>query len=82
VSGSAVLSEELTHARKALGETVAALEAIRLDLLRLHGGETDLRPITSVLEASQQRGVELGRLTSAQREVDKIAPARVVATPA
>ncbi|HZI42546.1 MAG TPA: serine/threonine-protein kinase [Gemmatimonadaceae bacterium] len=81
-SGSAVLSEELTHARKALGETVAALEAIRLDLLRLHGGETDLRPITSVLEASQQLGVELGRLTSAQREVDKIAPARVVATPA
>lgn len=82
VSDSAVLSDELAHARKALGETVAALEAIRLDLLRLHGGETDLRPITSVLEASQQLGAELGRLTSARREVDKIAPDRVVATPA
>lgn len=79
---SDVLSGELARARRSLGETVAALESIRLDLLRLHGGETDLRPITSVLEASQQLGEELARLTSAQREVGKIAPARVVATPA
>ena len=81
-SDSDVLSGELARARKSLAETVAALESIRLDLLRLHGGETDLRPITSVLEASQQLGEELERLTSAQREVGKIAPARVVATPA
>jgi serine/threonine-protein kinase len=79
---SDVLSTELARARRSLGETVAALESIRLDLLRLHGGETDLRPITSVLEASQQLGEELERLTSAQREVGKIAPARVASTPA
>jgi serine/threonine protein kinase len=79
---SDVLSGELGRARTSLGETVAALESIRLDLLRLHGGETDLRPITSVLEASQQLGEELERLTSARREVGRIAPARVVATPA
>ena len=61
------------HCRRSWGarggrstEAVAALESIRLDLLRLHGGETDLRPITSVLEASQQIGVELARLTTAR----------------
>ena len=75
------LSEQLAQARKMLAQTVAALETIRLDLLRLHGGETDLRPITSVLDASLQLGTELDRLTSAQGEVEKIAP-RVVPTPA
>jgi serine/threonine-protein kinase len=76
------LSEQLVSARGSLAEAVAALESIRLDLLRLHGGETDLRPITSVLEASQQVGVELARLTSAQREVEKLAPAKPIPTPA
>ena len=33
-------------------ESVTALEAVRLDLLRLHGGAADLRPITTVLEAN------------------------------
>jgi len=75
------LSAQLGEARKMLAQTVAALEAIRLDLLRLHGGETDLRPITSVLDASQQLGAELDRLTSAKSEVERIAP-RVVPTPA
>jgi serine/threonine-protein kinase len=75
------LSEQLAQARQMLARTVAALETIRLDLLRLHGGETDLRPITSVLDASQQLGAELERLTSAQGEVDEIAP-RVAPTPA
>ena len=75
------LSGQLAQARKMLAQTVAALEAIRLDLLRLHGGETDLRPITSVLDASQQLGADLERLTSAHGEVEKIAP-RVLATPA
>jgi serine/threonine-protein kinase len=76
------LSEQLAEARGSLAEAVAALESIRLDLLRLHGGETDLRPITSVLEASQQIGAELVRLTSAQREVERIAPAKPIPTPA
>jgi eukaryotic-like serine/threonine-protein kinase len=79
---SVTFSEQTESARRALSSTVAALESIRLDLLRLHSGETDLRPITSVLEASQQLGVELGRLTSARGEVERIAPARPLATPA
>jgi serine/threonine-protein kinase len=76
------LSEQLAKARGALAESVAALESIRLDLLRLHGGETDLRPITSVLEASQQIGVELARLTRSRAEVENIAPAKPIPTPA
>jgi len=79
---SDTLAKELSEARGALSETVAALESIRLDLLRLHGGETDLRPITSVLDASRQLGEELERLTSARRDVEKIAPRRPMATPA
>ena len=75
------LSEQLAQTRRMLAQTVAALETIRLDLLRLHGGETDLRPITSVLDASVQLGAELDRLRSAHGEVERIAP-RAVPTPA
>ena len=80
--GDGALSEQLARARASLAQSVAALESIRLDLLRLHGGETDLRPITSVLEASQQIGAEVGRLTSARSEVEKLAPAKPIPTPA
>jgi serine/threonine-protein kinase len=59
-------------AKRELGESVAALEAIRLDLLRLHGGASDLRPITTVLEAARELGEELDRLGRAQREVSDV----------
>ena len=81
-AGDGALSEQLTRARASLAQAVAALESIRLDLLRLHGGETDLRPITSVLEASQQVGAEVARLTNARGEVEKLAPAKPIPTPA
>jgi len=61
-------------AKRELAESVAALEAVRLDLLRLHGGSVDLRPITTVLEAARDLGDELDRLQQAQREVAEIAP--------
>jgi len=61
-------------AKRELAESVAALEAVRLDLLRLHGGAVDLRPITTVLEAARELGDELDRLQKAQREVDQVAP--------
>jgi serine/threonine-protein kinase len=59
-------------AKRELGDSVAALEAIRLDLLRLHGGASDLRPITTVLEAARELGEELDRLGRAQREVSDV----------
>jgi serine/threonine-protein kinase len=59
-------------AKRELADSVAALEAIRLDLLRLHGGANDLRPITTVLEAARELGEELDRLGRAQREVSDV----------
>jgi serine/threonine-protein kinase len=56
-------------AKAELAESVAALEAVRLDLLRLHGGAADLRPITTVLEAARELGREFDRLAQANREV-------------
>jgi serine/threonine-protein kinase len=60
-------------AKQELAKSVAALEAVRLDLLRLHGGAGDLRPISTVLKAAKELGDELTRLGNAQREVDDIA---------
>ncbi len=56
-------------AKRELGDSVAALEAVRLDLLRLHGGAVDLRPITTVLEAARELGEQLDRLNQANRIV-------------
>ena len=58
-----------SEARRALAEAVAALENIRLDLLRLHAGEADLAPITTLLDAARVVGVDVERLIVAQREV-------------
>jgi len=59
-------------AKKELADSVAALEAVRLDLLRLHGGATDLRSITTILDAARELGEELDRLGRAQREVNDV----------
>ena len=55
--------------RRALAESVGALEAIRLDLLRLHAGEADLAPITTLLDAAKSIGVDVERLIVAQSDV-------------
>ena len=57
-------------AKQELSEAVTMLEAIRLDLLRLHGGAMDLAPLTSVLERAQQLGDELQALNEGQRILD------------
>ena len=53
-----------------LAESVAALEGIRLDLLRLHAGASDLAPLTTLLEAARLLGEDVNRLADAEREVD------------
>jgi serine/threonine-protein kinase len=72
-----IASPELVSARDAarrqLGQSVAALEAVRLDLLRLHGGVADLHPITTALDAARELGEALRRLDQAHREVDDAA---------
>ena len=69
-----------------LGESVAALEGIRLDLLRLHAGAADLAPLTTLMDAARILGEDVNRLAEAQQEADEAAGrsrgAGRVATPA
>jgi eukaryotic-like serine/threonine-protein kinase len=68
-TGSEVLAARKNAAAKQLGETVAALERIRLDLLRLHAGNADLAPLTTLMDAARGAGDDLKRLAEAQREL-------------
>ena len=53
-----------------LAESVAALEGIRLDLLRLHAGASDLAPLTTLMDAARHIGEDVSRLAEAQQEVE------------
>jgi serine/threonine-protein kinase len=55
-----------------LAASVAALEGIRLDLLRLHAGTDDVAPLTTLMDAARAVREDIGRLAEAQREVDDV----------
>ncbi|HEX5972153.1 MAG TPA: serine/threonine-protein kinase [Gemmatimonadaceae bacterium] len=65
-----VLDARRQAASKHLADSVAALEGIRLDLLRLHAGASDLAPLTTLIDGARVLGDELNRLADAQREAD------------
>ena len=73
-TGLAQTSDMLAVRRNAaasqLADCVAALERIRLDLLRLHAGAVDLAPLTTLLDAARELGDDANRLAEAQREVN------------
>jgi serine/threonine-protein kinase len=69
-SDAAVLETRRAAASARLSETVASLEGIRLDLLRLHAGAGDLAPLTTLIDAARLLGEDVSRLADAQREVD------------
>lgn len=72
VSGKAdaeVLRERRETAGAHLSESVAALEGIRLDLLRLHAGAGDLAPLTTLMDAARLLGDDARRLAEAQEEI-------------
>ena len=79
------LEDRREVAKSSLARSVAALEGIRLDLLRLHAGAQDLAPLTTLLDAAKLLGEDLDRLSAAQREVAQFDRRRVgadrVATP-
>jgi serine/threonine-protein kinase len=81
-----VLGARKKKAAEQLAESVAALEGIRLDLLRLHAGAADLAPLTTLMDAARLIGEDLGRLAEAQREAQGVAGsslgARRTSTPA
>src|SRR5690606_17971899 len=69
-------------ARDELARTVAALERIRLDLLRLAAGSARPVDATTMLDAAQRAVEEIELVASAQREVNELAlPSRVPSAP-
>ncbi|MGH7125243.1 MAG: hypothetical protein ACREFI_12780, partial [Stellaceae bacterium] len=80
----AELANARTAAERELAAAVTALEAIRLDLLRLHARDAgaDLRPMTTSLDAGRRLATELGALNEGRREADAIAPFKLDITPA
>ncbi|MEO8333970.1 MAG: hypothetical protein ABI664_03295, partial [bacterium] len=86
-AGAGILEARRSAASAHLAESVAALEGVRLDLLRLHAGAGDLAPLTTLLDAARLLGEDVSRLADARREVDgaaapRLPAARRVATPA
>jgi len=78
-------SADLLAARKnaaatQLAESVAALEGLRLDLLRLHAGVGDLQPLTTLMDAARSIGEDVGRLAEAQQEAERAASGSVAAS--
>jgi len=65
---------EEPHATERLSATVAALETLRLDLLRLHAGNVTLDELTQDIEAAEQVRLEIDRHLEAAREADDLAP--------
>jgi hypothetical protein len=51
---------------------VAAIENIRLDLLRLQMGNAGLESVTASLEAAQRVGAQIGEAVAAQDEVERL----------
>ena len=82
-----ILAQRRAAAAKQLEHSVAALEGVRLDLLRLHADATDLAPMTTLLDAARLLGDDARRLAEAQREVNAVTSrgaqgAARIATPA
>jgi eukaryotic-like serine/threonine-protein kinase len=53
-----------------LSDSVAALEGIRLDLLRLHADADGLAPLTTLIDAARLLAEDVNRLVDARQEVD------------
>jgi predicted Ser/Thr protein kinase len=68
-----VLAARRKAATERLAESVAALEGIRLDLLRLHANADDLAPLTTLIDAARLLGEDLSRLAEAQQEAESAA---------
>jgi len=70
----AALRAERDAVQKRLTNAVAALESIRLGLLRLRSGAGSLQSMTTDLAAARALGEAVDRLLEGQREVDGLLP--------
>ena len=69
VSGAADLKAATQAVSERLATAVAALENLRLDLLRLSIGQASIDDLTADLERAREIGREIDRLLEGQREV-------------
>jgi hypothetical protein len=67
---TAVLERRRETASANLAASIGALERIRLDLLKLHAGAGDLKPLTTLIEEANLVRQEVARLTEAEQEVE------------
>jgi len=67
---TAVLEVRRNAASANLAASVGAPERIRLDLLRLHAGASDLKPLTTLIEEAHLVSDEARRLAEAEQEVE------------
>ena len=65
------LRAEREAVQQRLADAVAALETIRLGLLRLHGGAGSVQSMTTDLAAAREVGDAVDRLLAGQREVEE-----------
>ncbi|HEX6576502.1 MAG TPA: serine/threonine-protein kinase [Gemmatimonadaceae bacterium] len=65
-----ILEKRRQTASTHLSASVSALERIRLDLLKLHAGNNDLKPLTTLIEEANLVRQEVARLAEAEQEVD------------
>jgi hypothetical protein len=78
------LTAARTRASEQLADLLAALEATRLDLLRLRAGQGTPDQITHTMTAARELGDDVGRLLSARAEIEaalRISPRRLGAEP-
>jgi serine/threonine-protein kinase len=64
------LQAERDAALRRLGDVVAALETIRLNLLKLHAGAGSVQTLTTDLGLAREVSAEIDRLLAGQREAD------------
>ncbi|HSK18889.1 MAG TPA: serine/threonine-protein kinase [Longimicrobiales bacterium] len=74
-----ILAARRDRAKAHLADSVAALESIRLDLLRLHSNAHDLAPLTTLLDAALVAAADVNLLADAKREVEDVIARRAPA---
>jgi len=67
---AADLRRERDQVQQRLADAVAALETIRLNLLKLHAGTSDVRSVTTDLGLAREVAREVDLLLAARKEVD------------
>jgi hypothetical protein len=65
-----VLRAERTQVESRMQQTVAALEALRLGLLRLHAGSTTVESVTTHVHLALELSANVARLAEAHDELE------------